>query len=38
MLTHDNFLCQVRDIHDVARLDKGDIWLSVLLYGTPLKG
>ena len=30
MLTHENFLCQVRDIHDVANLERGDIWLSVL--------
>ncbi|OQY32902.1 MAG: hypothetical protein B6241_09585 [Spirochaetaceae bacterium 4572_59] len=30
MLSHENFLCQVRHIHDVARLEKGDIWLSVL--------
>ena len=29
-ITHDNFLCQVKDIHSVAHLDTGDIWLSVL--------
>ena len=30
MLTHGNFLCQIENIHDVAQLDHGDIWLSIL--------
>ncbi len=30
MLSHANFLCQIENIHDVANLDIGDIWLSVL--------
>ncbi len=30
MLTHENFYCQVKGIHTVAKLTVGDIWLSVL--------
>ena len=30
MLSHENFLCQVREIHTQAEIAVGDIWLSVL--------
>ncbi len=30
MLSHENFLCQIRDIHTQADLAVDDIWLSVL--------